>query len=155
MPLATKKNDFGFLKDQARAKQGEQFTSTNAIKVVEADWVPGRHVFGNLYNIDRNIIGDATFLKKTIEECIAAGYMQLVEIKSWSIGGKKGGIAVIALIRESHVALHTWSEYNYATLDIYTSGTRADPNKAFDYVVMKLRPKRHQVFNVDRSQVDL
>jgi len=55
--------------------------------------------------------------------------MKLVEMKSWKFGGKKGGVSVIALVEESHIAVHTWLEYNYATVDVYTCGEHSDPRR--------------------------
>jgi S-adenosylmethionine decarboxylase len=77
--------------------------------------------------------------------------MKLVEMKSWKFGGKKGGVSVIALVEESHIAVHTWLEYNYATVDVYTCGEHSDPQKAFDLIVSVLRPERYQMFYADRS----
>ncbi|MEM0173525.1 MAG: adenosylmethionine decarboxylase, partial [Sulfolobaceae archaeon] len=61
------------------------------------------------------------------------------------------GVSVIALVEESHIALHTWIEYKYATLDVYTCGSQSDPEAGFNFIVQKLRPKKYQVFYADRS----
>ena len=47
--------------------------------------------------------------------------MHLVEVNSWKFkGGDKEGVSVIALVLESHIAIHTWPVYNFATVDVYT-----------------------------------
>lgn len=154
MAILTKKKDepespFKAMKPRV---QDEKHDELYAMRVTEADSVPGKHVFGNLYGLDKTLAEDIDFLRKTVEECAPIGNMHIIDIKAWPFGGKKGGVTVIAIIRESHIALHTWLEYNYATLDIYSSGKASAPDKAFDYVVKRLKPKRHQVFNVDRGQ---
>jgi S-adenosylmethionine decarboxylase len=111
----------------------------------------GKHVFGNLYDIDDSILSDKEFLEGLVREAVKIARMSLVEVKAWSFGGVKGGVSVIALIEESHIALHTWREYKYATLDVYTCGVESEPKLAFDYVVSKLSPKRYQSFYADRS----
>ncbi|MDE1859610.1 MAG: adenosylmethionine decarboxylase, partial [Candidatus Micrarchaeota archaeon] len=68
-----------------------------------------------------------------------------------SFGGNKGGVSVIALVTESHIVLHTWNEYKYATLDIYTCGEHSDPHAAFKMIVDALKPKKHQIFYANRS----
>ncbi len=115
------------------------------------DKIVGKHVFGNLYDIDPNLLLDKDYLEKLVLEAVKIANMKLVEAKSWSFGGKKGGVSVLALVEESHIALHTWSEYNYATLDVYTCGEQSDPQAAFDYIVKNIKPKRYQVFYADRS----
>ncbi|EZQ06917.1 MULTISPECIES: adenosylmethionine decarboxylase [Acidianus] len=115
------------------------------------DRIIGKHVFGNLYDIDPRILNDQDFLKNVILEAVNIANMKLVEAKAWSFGGKKGGVSVLALIEESHIALHTWNEYNYATIDVYTCGENSEPQKAFNYITEKLKPKRYQSFYADRS----
>lgn len=117
----------------------------------DEDRIVGKHVFGNLYDIDPQKLTDKEFLEKLVLDAVNIAHMKLVEIKSWSFGGKKGGVSVIALVEESHIALHTWNEYNYATLDVYTCGEDSDPQSAFNYIVNALRPKRYQMFYADRS----
>ncbi|MQA92134.1 MAG: adenosylmethionine decarboxylase [Gemmatimonas sp.] len=40
------------------------------------------------------------------------------------------GVTGVALLAESHLAVHTWPEQGYVAADIYTCGTTAEPNKA-------------------------
>ena len=115
------------------------------------DRIIGRHFYGNLYDLDRKRMDDTEYLKGMVTDAIKIANMTLVEVKSWSFGGKKGGVSVIALITESHVALHIWNEYNYATLDIYTCGEQSNPEKAFDHIVKGMKAKTHKKFYADRS----
>ena len=117
----------------------------------QTDRIIGKHVFGNLYDLDEEILTDKDFLEKIVLDAVKIAKMKLVEIKSWKFGGRKGGVSVIALVEESHIALHTWNEYRYATLDVYTCGEQSDPQAAFEYIVSQLRPKRYQMFYADRS----
>lgn len=117
----------------------------------EEEGIIGSHVFGNLYGPEDKLISNEAFLKETVLKAVNIAKMTLVEVKSWSFGGKKGGVTVIALVTESHVVLHTWNEYKYATLDIYTCGGKAKPQEAFDYIVKSLKPKKHRMFYADRS----
>jgi len=125
--------------------------SSQLVSQVNTDRIIGKHVFGNLYDIDPKILNDKDFLHSVVLEAVKIANMTLVESKSWSFGGKKGGVSVIALVEESHIALHTWSEYNYATLDVYTCGENSNPQAAFEYIVSQLKPKRYQMFFADRS----
>ncbi|HDI02370.1 MAG TPA: adenosylmethionine decarboxylase [Ignisphaera sp.] len=117
----------------------------------DKDRVVGKHVYGNLYEIDIDIGGSEEKLKSVIIEAAKLANMTLYEVKSWSFGGKKGGVSVIALVLESHIAVHTWIEYKYATVDVYTCGEQSDPWKAFDYIVKALKPKYYTVNYADRS----
>jgi len=136
-----------------RAEMGQSLllsetpSSNNDVK----DRIVGKHVFGNLYGIPREIAANEELLYETVRKAVEVANMKLVEMKSWKFGGKKGGVSVIALVEESHIAVHTWLEYNYATVDVYTCGEHSDPQKAFDLIVSALRPERYQMFYADRS----
>lgn len=44
------------------------------------------------------------------------------------------GVSGVVVIAESHVAIHTWPEYNYAAVDIFTCGETIDPWVVFKYL---------------------
>ncbi len=115
------------------------------------DRIVGRHVYGNLYDIEPEILLDEGKLREIVLDAAKIANMTIVEIKSWKFGGSKGGVSVIALVLESHIALHTWVEYRYATVDVYTCGARSNPWKAFNYIVEKLSPREYTVNYADRS----
>lgn len=115
------------------------------------DHIVGKHVYGNLYGISREVALDHDFLVETMKKAAELSNATIIEVRSWVIPGKKGGVSVIILVDESHLALHTWSEYNYATLDVYTCGEHTDPLKGFQYVVERLKPKDYTIHYVIRD----
>ncbi len=106
------------------------------------DIVVGKHVYGNLYGVDKTLLADRDYLVKIMREAARIAKSTIIDEKSWVVPGKKGGVSILILVNESHLALHTWVEYEYATLDIYTCGAHTDPISAFDYVVECLKPKK-------------
>lgn len=123
-----------------------------AVLVRIDDRIVGKHVYANLYSPDSELISKEEFLRNLVAEAARIANMNLVEVKSWSFGGKKGGVSVIALVTESHIAVHTWIEYSYATVDIYTCGDHSDPWRAMEHIIEKLRPKRYSIGFANRSQ---
>jgi len=57
------------------------------------------------------------------------------------------GVTGMILIRESHFAIHTWPEENYAAADIFTCGQEMDPYIAIEVMKEKFEVKevRYQV----------
>jgi len=56
----------------------------------------------------------------------------------WSVSFHKfppQGVSGVIVISESHLSAHTWPEYCYGALDIYTCGNMVDPEKAIAYAV--------------------
>ncbi|MEM0453579.1 MAG: adenosylmethionine decarboxylase [Sulfolobales archaeon] len=119
--------------------------------VLNLEGIIGKHIFANLYDINSDIINDEEVLRDLIKEAARLANMTLIEVKSWKVEGVKGGVSVLALITESHIALHTWVEYKYATVDIYTCGEKSDPWTAFEYIISMLKPKTFKVNYSDRS----
>jgi len=111
----------------------------------------GKHVFGNLYDCCSPVAKNEGLLRKVVLKAVELASMNLVELRSWSFGGKKGGISIIALIQESHIAVHTWTQYNYSTVDVYTCGEDSKASAAFDYIASQLQPLRITKHVVDRS----
>lgn len=48
------------------------------------------------------------------------------------------GVSGVVVIAESHLAIHTWPEYGYAAVDLFTCGSSCDPKVAYDYLRDKL-----------------
>jgi S-adenosylmethionine decarboxylase len=42
------------------------------------------------------------------------------------------GVTAIALLAESHLAIHTWPEHGYAAVDVMSRGTTMRPHAAVD-----------------------
>ena len=127
-------------------------TEKNLTKII------GKHVFGNLYDIDEKYLKDLQFMKTTMIEAAKIGNLHIIELMEKQFTAMNspdiGGVSLIALIEESHISLHTWPESKYATLDIYSCGEQSDPTLAFEYIVSVLKPKVYNVYNIDRSNVD-
>lgn len=114
--------------------------------------VVGKHVYGELYEVDQELLQDEGRLRKIVIEAAHIAKMHLVEVNSWKFkGGDKEGVSVIALVLESHIAIHTWPTYRFATVDVYTCGEHSDPMSAFRYIVAQLSPKKFTVNYSDRS----
>ncbi|MEB3851997.1 MAG: adenosylmethionine decarboxylase [Desulfurococcales archaeon] len=117
------------------------------------DRVIGRHVYGSLYGIPANLAGDEGYLRDLVLRAVESSGATLLDLRSWKVPGKKGGVSVIAVVLESHIALHTWVEYRYATVDAYTCGDSADPWKAWETILEGLKPEYYTVHYADRSQL--
>jgi len=64
------------------------------------------------------------------------------------------GITGFALLAESHIALHSWPEMYYLSIDIFTCGGNVDPYKAFQYLKEKFQPQKIELKEVVRGNVE-
>lgn len=117
----------------------------------EVKYVPkvvGKQVYGSLYECDEDVLKDNQKLQDIVRQASKEGNMTLLDIKSWKIGE---GVSVVAIILESHITIHTWPEYKFATVDVYSCGAHTDPKKAFYYIVEELKSERYEIKEADRS----
>ncbi|HAA21329.1 MAG TPA: adenosylmethionine decarboxylase, partial [Cytophagales bacterium] len=63
------------------------------------------------------------------------------------------GISGVVVIQESHLALHTWPEYGYVALDVFTCGNTVDPWKACYHLKSALKAKESTSQEMKRGQV--
>lgn len=63
------------------------------------------------------------------------------------------GITGIVLLAESHIAIHSWPEFNYTAIDIYTCGDKSSPAKALEYLKKELQPKKVEIKKIKRGKM--
>jgi S-adenosylmethionine decarboxylase proenzyme len=61
------------------------------------------------------------------------------------------GVSGVVIIAESHLSIHTWPEYGYAAVDIFTCGTSVEPRKAAEALIEKLEAKNHSMREIQRG----
>ncbi len=110
--------------------------------------VVGKQVYGELYDCDVETLKDEQKLREIVTNAARVGNMTLLDVRSWKIGE---GVSVMAIVLESHITIHTWPEYAFATVDVYSCGAHTDPKKAYLYIVEQLGAKRYTVKEADRS----
>ena len=61
------------------------------------------------------------------------------------------GISGVVVIAESHLAIHTWPEYRYAAVDIFSCGNALKPEIAAAYLVEQFAAERTSVVELQRG----
>lgn len=64
------------------------------------------------------------------------------------------GVSGTVTIAESHMAVHTWPEYNFAAVTFETCGSRMDYRKAYQYLVTFFNAKRPRITHQKRGFMD-
>lgn len=85
---------------------------------------PGLHLLAELKSVDSNLLNDFTELKAFFMDRIRFyGLNQLGDVFHNFEGG---GFTGMVCLTESHIAIHTWPEFNLATFDVYLSNYQKD-----------------------------
>lgn len=61
------------------------------------------------------------------------------------------GISGIVVIAESHLTIHTWPEYGYAAVDIFTCGDIIKTEIAASYLIKQLECKNPSIVEMKRG----
>jgi S-adenosylmethionine decarboxylase len=61
------------------------------------------------------------------------------------------GISGVVVIAESHLTIHTWPEYGYAAVDIFTCGDIIKPEVAASYLIKKFECRNPSVVEMKRG----
>lgn len=65
------------------------------------------------------------------------------------------GISGVVVIAESHIAIHSWPEYQCASVDIFTCSEGMNPQAAVDYLKSVFKAEKVEITAIARGQVDL
>ena len=109
----------------------------------------GKHLLLELKDCDRGALDDLGFLRSTLlraaDDCGATVLGESFHPFS------PQGVSGIVVIAESHLSIHTWPEYGYAAVDIFTCGDSVEPEKAVAVLVEKLGAKNHSLIEIQRG----
>jgi len=61
------------------------------------------------------------------------------------------GVSGVVVIAESHLTIHTWPEYGYAAVDIFTCGETLQPAVAAAYIADVLGSQNPSVMEIKRG----
>ena len=92
--------------------------NTNQMPVAKLGFQVGEHYLVEFYECDARVLNN--------EEQLRSGLLLAVErsgatiIKDVFHAFSPHGVTGVIVIAESHVSIHTWPEYHYAAVDIFT-----------------------------------
>mgnify|MGYP001562557163 FL=1 len=61
------------------------------------------------------------------------------------------GISGVVVIAESHLTIHTWPEYGFAAVDIFTCGDTLQPEVAASYLIGKFKSRNPSIVEMKRG----
>ena len=113
----------------------------------------GRQILVELYDCNPDILADLKAIEKhMLESCrIANATIVTHTFHEFSPYGVSGAV----IIAESHVAIHTWPEHNYAAVDIFTCGDTISPWVIHDYLKKEFESKNTSSMELRRGLFDM
>jgi S-adenosylmethionine decarboxylase proenzyme len=113
----------------------------------------GRHLLLELKNCNREVLNDVDFLKKCLIE--TAESIGATVVNSAFHQFSPYGISGVVVVAESHLCIHTWPEYGYAAVDVFTCGSTIEPSDAVDILVNKLESEEPSFMELKRGLIEI
>ncbi|MEI7641308.1 MAG: adenosylmethionine decarboxylase [bacterium] len=113
----------------------------------------GRHILVEFYGCNKKKLNDLKFIQNTMIG--AAEYAKATVVEDVFHKFNPHGISGVVVIAESHLAIHTWPEYGYAAVDLFTCGESVDPWDAFQYISDKLESNNKTTMELKRGTLDV
>lgn len=88
----------------------------------------GRQVLAELSFCDRAALDDARLLEELLAKAAAEAGSTLLSVHVHRF--QPYGLSGVAILAESHLAIHTWPELGYAAVDAFTCGEHVEPRHA-------------------------
>ena len=113
----------------------------------------GHQIVAEFYHCDKNILSDVEQVTDAMLEAARRTGCTIVTqtFHHFSPFGVSGAV----IVAESHLAIHTWPEYGYAAVDIFTCGDSVFPEKGLNFLKEALRSQQVSTMEMNRGQVDM
>lgn len=112
----------------------------------------GQQIIADLYGCVGSLLSDVDFVSQTMMDAAKVSKCTIVShtFHHFSPYGVSGAV----IISESHLAIHTWPEFRYAAVDIFTCGDTIDPVMALNHLKQAFASEHISTVEMKRGQVD-
>ena len=117
---------------------------------MESRIVLGKHLIAELWVRSSHVLDDADYVRESLlTACNKGGFSVIgIDIREFSPCGVTG----MVLLSESHVSIHTWPEYHYAAVDIFSCAGAGW--EALEELKRRLEVERMEVRELDRGVME-
>ncbi|WP_238531560.1 polyamine aminopropyltransferase [Nitritalea halalkaliphila] len=112
----------------------------------------GNHILVEFMRCDPHVLNDVSSIERDMVE--AARKAGATVINSTFHHFSPYGVSGVVVIEESHLAIHTWPEYGYAAVDLFTCG-EMDAWISFDFLKEAFRSDSYSAIEMKRGSKNL
>jgi len=109
----------------------------------------GRHLLIELFDCDPDVINNLEAVKGALVEAAKRAQATIVDVVFHEFN--PFGMSGVVVIAESHLSIHTWPEYRYAAVDIFSCGDVLQPEIAASYLVEQFAAERTSIVEMQRG----
>ena len=109
----------------------------------------GKHLLLELKDCDTTLLNDMEYLREVLAD--VARLIGATVIKDSFYQFSPQGISGVVIIAESHLSIHTWPEYAFAAVDVFTCGEVIEPARAVKPLAEKLKARSTSYIELKRG----
>lgn len=109
----------------------------------------GTHLLVELKDCNPEILKDLNKVKDALVAAAKEAKATIVDISFHEFN--PFGISGMVVIAESHLSVHTWPEYSYAAVDIFTCGDVIKPEVAASFLIEQFESRNPSIVEVKRG----
>lgn len=113
----------------------------------------GTHLLVELRDCNPDILKDLNKVKDALVSAAKEAKATIIDVSFHEFN--PFGISGMVVIAESHLSIHTWPEYGYAAVDIFTCGDIIKPEVAAQYLIHKFESKTPSIVEMKRGILSL
>lgn len=117
----------------------------------------GRQVLVEFYDCETGKINNVEYIESSLLSAIQESGATIISHNFHKFSPH--GVSGVVVIAESHVSIHSWPEYNYAAVDIFTCGDTIDPwviqenlKEAFESKNISIMEMKRGMFKTEPGQ---
>ena len=109
----------------------------------------GTHLLVELRDCNPKIIKDLAKVKNALVSAAKEAQATIIDISFHEFN--PFGISGMVIIAESHLSIHTWPEYSYAAVDIFTCGDLIKPEVAASFLIKEFESRTPSIVELKRG----
>lgn len=109
----------------------------------------GRHLLLELHDCSPEVLNNLESVRTALVEAAKRAEATIIDVLFHEFN--PFGVSGVVVIAESHLSIHTWPEYRYAAVDIFSCGDTLKPAEAAAYLVEQFGASRASCVEVKRG----
>lgn len=109
----------------------------------------GKHLLVELYECSSEKLNDVAHIEQSMIQAAREAGTTIINTSFHHFSPY--GVSGVVVIQESHLSIHTWPEYGFAAVDIFTCGNSFDPRASCNPLEKSLQAKRISTREVHRG----
>lgn len=120
-------------------------------QVTRKEKILGYHVLLEFHGCSPRTIEDSSKVEQVLLKAAKLSKAHIVDSLFHTFNPH--GLSGIIVIAESHFAIHTWPEYRYAAIDLFSCSEKIDLETVVEYLKKHLKPKSVSVVELKRGMI--